>query len=74
MALLLVIGDVAKVEFGSEIRQGAVTMSRKNAAGDIESLRRKLSRASFLNVWEVIRIVQLKKLVISIELINQSLT
>ena len=35
---LVRIGDVAKVEFGSEIRQGAVTMSRKNAAGDIESL------------------------------------
>jgi len=32
------IGDVAKVEFGSEIRQGAVTLSRRDANGNPESL------------------------------------
>jgi cobalt-zinc-cadmium resistance protein CzcA len=35
---LVRVGDVATVEFGSEIRQGAVTMSRKNNDGDIENL------------------------------------
>ncbi|MCP4525583.1 MAG: efflux RND transporter permease subunit, partial [Aestuariibacter sp.] len=35
---LVRVGDVATVEFGSEIRQGAVTMSRKNSDGEIENL------------------------------------
>lgn len=35
---LVRVGDVAKVEFGAEIRQGAVTMSRKNDEGVIENL------------------------------------
>ena len=34
---LVRVGDVANVEFGSEIRQGAVTMSHKNAEGEIEN-------------------------------------
>lgn len=32
------VSDVAQVELGSEIRQGAVTMSRKNADGKVENL------------------------------------
>ncbi len=32
------ISDIATVDLGSEIRQGAVTMTRRNAQGDIESL------------------------------------
>jgi cobalt-zinc-cadmium resistance protein CzcA len=32
------VGDLAKVEFGQEIRQGAVTMTRRTIEGDIESL------------------------------------
>lgn len=32
------IGDVAEVEFGSEIRQGSVTLSRRDANGAVESL------------------------------------
>lgn len=35
---LVRVGDVARVEFGAEIRQGAVTMSRRTEAGDIERL------------------------------------
>jgi len=35
---LVRVGDVATVEFGGEIRQGAVTMSRRNSAGEIENL------------------------------------
>jgi len=35
---LVRVGDIARVEFGAEIRQGAVTMSRKNAEGDVERL------------------------------------
>jgi len=35
---VVTVNDVAKVELGSEIRQGAVTMSRRNANGDIENL------------------------------------
>lgn len=32
------VSDVAKVEFGPEIRQGAVTLTRRNAAGEPEPL------------------------------------
>lgn len=32
------LGDVAEVALGSEIRQGAVTMTRRNAAGGAESM------------------------------------
>jgi len=32
------VGDIAKVEFGQEIRQGAVTMSRRTPDGDMEQL------------------------------------
>ena len=32
------VSDVAQVALGSEIRQGAVTMSRKNADGNVENL------------------------------------
>jgi len=35
---VVTISDIAKVEMGSEIRQGAVTMTRRNVEGDIESL------------------------------------
>jgi cobalt-zinc-cadmium resistance protein CzcA len=35
---VITIADVANVALGSEIRQGAVTMTRKDAQGDIESL------------------------------------
>lgn len=35
---LIRVGDVANVDFGGEIRQGAVTMSRKNVNGEIENL------------------------------------
>ncbi|MGB2742593.1 MAG: CusA/CzcA family heavy metal efflux RND transporter [Cognaticolwellia sp.] len=35
---VITVADVATVELGSEIRQGAVTMTRRNAQGDIESL------------------------------------
>ena len=35
---VVTVSDIAKVELGSEIRQGAVTMTRKNAAGKVESL------------------------------------
>ncbi len=34
----IIVSDVAQVALGSEIRQGAVTMSRKNATGEIEVL------------------------------------
>ena len=34
---VVTIADVATVELGSEIRQGAVTMSRRDASGEIES-------------------------------------
>jgi cobalt-zinc-cadmium resistance protein CzcA len=36
--VLVRVGSVATVEYGAEVRQGAVTMSRKNAKGEIESL------------------------------------
>ncbi|MCW8883653.1 MAG: CusA/CzcA family heavy metal efflux RND transporter, partial [Motiliproteus sp.] len=36
--VLVRVGSVATVEYGAEIRQGAVTMSRKNAQGEIENL------------------------------------
>ncbi len=32
------VADVAKVRFGSEIRQGAVTMTRRTADGEVEAL------------------------------------
>ncbi|WP_457666555.1 efflux RND transporter permease subunit [Thiolapillus sp.] len=32
------VGDIATVEFGGEIRQGAVTMTRRDASGNPESL------------------------------------
>ncbi len=32
------VGDLAKVEFGNEIRQGAVTMTRRTADGGVEAL------------------------------------
>ena len=32
------VSDIAKVEFGSEIRQGAVTLSRRDENGDAQSL------------------------------------
>jgi len=32
------VGDLAQVEFGQEIRQGAVTMTRRTSDGDINSL------------------------------------
>jgi len=35
---VVTVSDVAKVEMGSEIRQGAVTMTRKTPDGNIESL------------------------------------
>ncbi|WP_111978742.1 CusA/CzcA family heavy metal efflux RND transporter [Algibacillus agarilyticus] len=35
---VVTISDVAKVELGSEIRQGAVTMTRKASNGEIEAL------------------------------------
>ena len=35
---VVTVADVAKVEIGKEIRQGAVTMTRRDANGDIESL------------------------------------
>jgi len=35
---VITVADVATVELGSEIRQGAVTMMRRNAQGDIERL------------------------------------
>lgn len=34
----ITVSDVAEVMLGSEIRQGAVTMSRKNAKGEVEEL------------------------------------
>lgn len=35
---VITVADVATVEFGSEIRQGAVTMTRRTENGEIESL------------------------------------
>jgi len=35
---VVTVADVAKVELGSEIRQGAVTLSRRNGNGDVEAL------------------------------------
>ncbi|MFC3680244.1 efflux RND transporter permease subunit [Bacterioplanoides pacificum] len=35
---VITIGQLAEVQLGSEIRQGAVTMSRKNAAGEPQAL------------------------------------
>ncbi|MCG7567115.1 CusA/CzcA family heavy metal efflux RND transporter [Pseudoalteromonas sp. CnMc7-15] len=35
---VITVGDIAEVRLGSEIRQGAVTMSRKNAQGEVEQL------------------------------------
>lgn len=35
---VVTVSDVAKVELGSEIRQGAVTMTRKTADGKVENL------------------------------------
>lgn len=35
---VITVADVARVEMGSEIRQGAVTMTRKNEQGEIETL------------------------------------
>ncbi len=35
---VVTVADVAKVEIGKEIRQGAVTMTRRDANGEIESL------------------------------------
>ena len=35
---VITVADVATVELGSEIRQGAVTMTRRNAQGEIERL------------------------------------
>ncbi|AXS83058.1 MULTISPECIES: efflux RND transporter permease subunit [Marinobacter] len=34
----ITVADVAQVALGSEIRQGAVTMTRKNAVGEVENL------------------------------------
>jgi cobalt-zinc-cadmium resistance protein CzcA len=36
--IIVRVSDVASVKFGAEIRQGAVTMSRRNKQGDIEQL------------------------------------
>lgn len=35
---VVTVGDVASVELGGEIRQGAVTMTRRDTQGDIEAL------------------------------------
>ncbi len=35
---VVTVGDVARVELGAEIRQGAVTMTRKKANGEVEAL------------------------------------
>ncbi|OUR71772.1 cytochrome-c peroxidase [Methylophaga sp. 41_12_T18] len=35
---VVTLADVASIELGSEIRQGAVTMSRRNADGSVENL------------------------------------
>ena len=35
---VVTVGDVAKVELGGEIRQGAVTITRRNAEGKVEGL------------------------------------
>lgn len=35
---VITVADVARVEMGSEIRQGAVTMTRKNEHGEVETL------------------------------------
>ena len=35
---VVTVSDIAEVELGGEIRQGAATMTRKNSAGKIESL------------------------------------
>lgn len=35
---VITVADVARVEMGSEIRQGAVTMTRKNEQGEVETL------------------------------------
>ncbi len=35
---VVTVGDVARVELGEEIRQGAVTMTRKKANGEVEAL------------------------------------
>ncbi|MBC8210410.1 MAG: efflux RND transporter permease subunit [Gammaproteobacteria bacterium] len=35
---VVTVADVATVELGSEIRQGAVTLSRRNASGELEQL------------------------------------
>ena len=36
--VVVTVDDVADVKFGGEIRQGAVTMTRRNAAGETETL------------------------------------
>ncbi|WP_198262791.1 efflux RND transporter permease subunit [sulfur-oxidizing endosymbiont of Gigantopelta aegis] len=36
--IVVKVGDLAKVEFGQEIRQGAVTMTRRTSDGKIEAL------------------------------------
>ncbi|MDC9499896.1 MULTISPECIES: efflux RND transporter permease subunit, partial [unclassified Pseudoalteromonas] len=35
---VVTVSDIAKVEMGSEIRQGAVTMTRKTENGKVENL------------------------------------
>ncbi|MDC9499892.1 MULTISPECIES: efflux RND transporter permease subunit, partial [unclassified Pseudoalteromonas] len=35
---VVTVSDIAKVEMGSEIRQGAVTMTRKTEDGKVENL------------------------------------
>jgi cobalt-zinc-cadmium resistance protein CzcA len=41
--IVVKVSDVARIEFGSEIRQGAVTMSQRDAQGNIESLGEVMS-------------------------------
>ena len=36
--VVVTISDVARVELGTEIRQGAVTMTRKNESGEVEKM------------------------------------
>lgn len=36
--VVITVSDIAQVALGSEMRQGAVTMTRKNAAGHVEAL------------------------------------
>lgn len=41
--IVVKVSDVARIEFGSEIRQGAVTMSQRDVQGNIESLGEVMS-------------------------------